>query len=155
ELVNLGQANRPDQLQAQVAAQRQRVTVRATENRLKKSWVTLAALLGAPQLPFSPLVDALEEDGPPLDWETAYAQILACSPELQVARAEVVRDEITVQRERVQPVPNLFARVENGYNFEVNLVTTGVSIGWNFPILNRNQGTINEAMAEVTRARAE
>jgi cobalt-zinc-cadmium efflux system outer membrane protein len=155
ELVNLGQANRPDLLQAQVAAQRQRVTVRATENRLRKSWVDLTTLIGAAQLPFGPLADVLEEDGPPLNWDTAYQQILACSPELAVARAEVLRDEITVQRERVQPVPNLFARVENGYNFEVNLVTTGVSIGWNFPILNRNQGTISEAMAEVTRARAE
>src|SRR5262249_22772618 len=82
-------------------------------------------------------------------------QILQFCPELQVARAEVVRDEITVQRERVQPIPNMFARVENGYNFEVNLVTTGVQIGWNFPVWNRNQGTIREAMAEVTRARAE
>jgi cobalt-zinc-cadmium efflux system outer membrane protein len=155
ELVNLGQANRPDLLQAQVAVQRQRVTVRATENRLRKSRVDLSAVVGAPQLPVGPLVDTLEQDGPPLDWDAAYEQLVASSPELQVARAEVLRDEITVQRERVQPVPNMFARVENGYNWEVNLVTTGVSIGWNFPVLNRNQGTIREAMAEVTRARAE
>ena len=69
--------------------------------------------------------------------------------------AEVVRDEITVQRERVQPIPNAFLRVETGYNWEINLTTVGVQYGWNFPIFNRNQGTIREAMAEVTRARAE
>jgi cobalt-zinc-cadmium efflux system outer membrane protein len=155
ELVNLGQANRPDLLQAQVAVQRQRVTVRSAENRLRKSQVDLATVVGVPELPLEALVDDLERDGPPLDWDSALRQILACSPELQVARAEVLRDEITVRRERVQPVPNLFTRVENGYNFESNLVTTGVQVGWSLPLLNRNQGTIREAMAEVTRARAE
>src|SRR5262249_43988107 len=77
------------------------------------------------------------------------------SPQIQVARAEVLRDEIMVQRERVQPIPNAFLRVETGYNWEVNLTTVGVQYGWNFPVFNRNQGTIREAMAEVTRARAE
>jgi cobalt-zinc-cadmium efflux system outer membrane protein len=155
ELVNLGQANRPDLLQARVGAQRQRVRLRAAENRLSRSWVDLTTALGCPDLPPAPLPDNLETDGPPLDWDESLRQILQFSPEIQVARAEVLRDEITVQRERVQPVPNMFARVENGYNFEVNLVTTGVQVGWNLPVWNRNQGTVREAMAEVTRARAE
>jgi cobalt-zinc-cadmium efflux system outer membrane protein len=155
ELVNLGQANRPDLLQAQVGTQRQRVTLRAAENRLRQSWVDLATVVGCPPFPLGTLADILEVDGPPIDWDGALRQILAASPELQVARTEVLRDQITVQRERVQPVPNMFARVENGYNFEVSRQTTGVAIGWNFPVWNRNQGTIREAMAEVTRARAE
>ncbi|MFO0891540.1 MAG: TolC family protein [Isosphaeraceae bacterium] len=155
ELVNVGQANRPDLLQAQVAVQRQRVKVRAAENRLRKSRVDLATVIGVPELPFEALEDDLEREGPPLEWDAALHQILTCSPEIQVARAEVLRDEITVRRERVQPVPNIFTRVENGYNFEENAVTTGVQVGWSLPILNRNQGTIREAMAEVTRARAE
>jgi len=155
ELVNLGQANRPDLLQAQVAAQRQRVTVRAAENRLKENWVELSAIVACPQPTLGALADTLEQDGPPLDWDSAYRKILGSSPELAVARAEVGRDQITVNRERVQPVPDLFARVENGYNWEVNTVTTGVAIGWRFPILNRNQGTIREAMADLTRSRAE
>jgi cobalt-zinc-cadmium efflux system outer membrane protein len=155
ELVNVGQANRPDLLQAQVGVQRQRVKVTAAENRLRKSWVDLTTVVGCPQFPLTTLADTLEVDGPPLDWESSLLQILQYSPEIQVARAEVLRDQITVQRERVQPVPNMFARVENGYNFEVSRQTTGVSVGWNFPVWNRNQGTVREAMAEVTRARAE
>jgi cobalt-zinc-cadmium efflux system outer membrane protein len=155
ELVNMGQANRPDQLQAQVSAQRQRVKVRAAENRAARSWVELTSVIGIPCIEQAPLVDILDQDGPPIDWDTALREVLTHCPELQVARAEVVRDQITVQRERVQPIPNLFARVENGYNFEVNNVTTGVQIGWSFPVWNQNQGTIRQAMAEVSRARAE
>jgi cobalt-zinc-cadmium efflux system outer membrane protein len=155
EMANVGQANRPDVLQAQVAFQRQRVALRAAENRLRKSWEGLVTTVGAPQLAFASVAGDLEQDLPPLGWDEALRQILEHSPELRVARAEVLRDEITVERERVQPIPNGFLRVETGYNWEVNLTTVGVQYGWNFPVFNRNQGTVREAMAEVTRARAE
>jgi cobalt-zinc-cadmium efflux system outer membrane protein len=155
EMANVGQANRPDVLQAQVAFQRQRVTLRAAENRLRKCWQGLVAMAGAPHLPLSGVAGDMERDLPALDFGDALVRIIRESPELQVARAEVQRDEITVQRERVQPIPNAFLRVETGYNWEVNLTTVGVQYGWNFPVFNRNQGTVREAMAEVTRARAE
>jgi cobalt-zinc-cadmium efflux system outer membrane protein len=155
EMANVGQANRPDVLQAQVSVQRQRVTLRAAENRLWKSWQDLMAVTGAPRLPFSRVAGDIEGDSPTVEFEEAMRRIIEHSPELQVARAEVLRDEITVQRERVQPIPNAFLRVETGYNWEVNLTTVGVQYGWNFPVFNRNQGTVREAMAEVTRARAE
>jgi cobalt-zinc-cadmium efflux system outer membrane protein len=155
EMANVGQANRPDVLQAQVAFQRQRVSLRAAENRLCKSWQSLVAVAGAPHLPLSSVAGDMERDLPTLEFEDALGRIIRDSPELQVARAEVRRDEITVQRERVQPIPNAFLRVETGYNWEANLTTVGVQYGWNFPVFNRNQGTIREAMAEVTRARAE
>jgi cobalt-zinc-cadmium efflux system outer membrane protein len=155
EMANVGQANRPDLLQSQVLAQRQRIALRTAENRLQKGWQGLVATVAAPQLPFSGVAGDIEEDFPPVDFEGALRRIIQESPQLQVARAEVVRDEITVRRERVQPIPNAFLRVETGYNWEVNLTTVGVQYGWNFPVFNRNQGTIREAMAEVTRARAE
>src|SRR5262249_14419269 len=136
EMANVGQANRPDVLQAQVAAQRQRVKLRAAENRFKKTWEALRSVVGAPDLPISGVVGALEADLPPLSWPEALRHLLEHSPQLKVARAEVLRDEITVQRERVQPIPNAFLRVETGYNWEVNLTTVGVQYGWNFPILN-------------------
>jgi outer membrane protein, heavy metal efflux system len=155
EKANVGQANRADVLQAQVAQQRQRVQFRAAENRFKKNWEGLAAMVGAPELSVAGVAGDLEQDLPEIDWRTALRHIFEHSPQLKVARAEVLRDEITVQRERVQPIPNAFLRVESGYNWEVNLTTVGVQYGWNFPILNRNQGTIREAMAEASRARAE
>jgi cobalt-zinc-cadmium efflux system outer membrane protein len=155
ELINLGQANRPDLLRVQVEVQRRRVGVIDAENQYRKSWEFLATLLGDPAALSCPLRDTLELDTPPIAFDDAWGEILRQSPELQAARAEVVRDEITVQRERAQPRPNVFMRVETGYNFEVNNPTVGVNLGINPPLWNRNQGTIREAMAEVVRARAE
>jgi cobalt-zinc-cadmium efflux system outer membrane protein len=155
EMQNVGQANRPDVLSAQVALQRQRIALRAAENRLWKSGQALLAMAAAPHLRYSSVAGDIEQDTAPLDFEAVLHWTIQNSPALQVARAEVLRDEITVQRERVQPIPNAFLRVETGYNWEVNLTTVGVQCGWNFPVFNRNQGTIREAMAEVSRARAE
>jgi cobalt-zinc-cadmium efflux system outer membrane protein len=155
EMVNVGQANRPDLLQAQIYTQRRRVDVQAAENRYRQSWEFLITLIAAPHLAPAPLADDLEQDGPPIDWDASLQYILQQSPEVLVARAEVLRDRITVQRERVQPIPNAFVRGITGYNFEVNNPTAGLQIGFNFPVWNRNQGTIREAMAEVTRASAE
>jgi cobalt-zinc-cadmium efflux system outer membrane protein len=140
EMANVGQANRVDVLQAQVALQRQRVTLQAAENRLRKSWQGLVAMVGAPHLADSGVAGELERDLPALDFDQALGRLIQESPQIQVARAEVLRDEIMVQRERVQPIPNGFLRVETGYNWEVNLTTVGVQYGWNFPSSTATRG---------------
>lgn len=155
EMLNVGQANQPDLLQAQVEAQRQRVTVRTAEARVRARWLDLAALVGEPDLPLPALRDELEPQGPPLDRDVVLAQILGGSPELAFVQAEVVRDQITVQRERAEPIPNVIVQANTGYNFEVRNQTATVQIGLNVPLWNRNQGTIREAQMELTRAQAE
>jgi cobalt-zinc-cadmium efflux system outer membrane protein len=81
--------------------------------------------------------------------------ILACSPELRFASAEVVRDRIALERECREPIPNVTLRAESGYNFEVDNAVAGVEIGFNVPVFDRNQGTILQARGELARAQAE
>jgi cobalt-zinc-cadmium efflux system outer membrane protein len=155
ELVNIGQANRPELLQVQVNLQRRKVAVAAAENDYRQRWEFLTTLLGGPGVIKGALADILERDTPSIGFDAALQTIYECSPQLQAARAEVVRDEITVARERAQPSPNIFLQLVTGYNFETNNQTAAVQLGINPPLWNRNQGTISEAMAEVARARAE
>jgi cobalt-zinc-cadmium efflux system outer membrane protein len=155
ELVNVGQANRPELLQVQVNLQRRKVGVAKADNEYRKSWEMLTTLLGEPGCIRGSLADTLDVDTPAIGFEEALATIYKSSPQLHAARAEVVRDEITVQRERAQPSPNVFVAAVTGFNFETNNQTAGVQIGINPPVLNANQGTVREAMAEVSRARAE
>jgi cobalt-zinc-cadmium efflux system outer membrane protein len=155
ELVNVGQANRPELLQVQVSRQRRSVELAEAENDYRAAWEKLMTLLGACGPVRGALADTLEEESPPISFDEALVRIYETSPQLQAARAEAVRDEITVARERVQPTPNVFVRAVTGYNFEVNNQTAAIQIGINPPLWNRNQGTVREAMAEVARARAE
>jgi cobalt-zinc-cadmium efflux system outer membrane protein len=157
QLVNVGQANEPDLLQAQVEANRERVALVAAQQRYRRGWEHLVTLVGAPELPPTPLAGQLVPDGLPLEWEKELCRLLQESPEIQFAQAEVVRDQITVKREQVQPIPNIVVQGGPGYNFE----TPGNNPNWNVqayinvPLFDRNQGTIRQAQADLVRAHAE
>jgi cobalt-zinc-cadmium efflux system outer membrane protein len=157
QLVNVGQANEPDLLQAQVEANRERVAVVAAEQRYRRAWEYLVTQVGAPELPPTVLTGELEPVGPALVWEQELCRLLQESPEIQFAQAEVARDQITVNREQVQPIPNIVVQGGPGYNFE----TTPRATNWNvqasisIPLFDRNQGTIKQAQADLFRAQAE
>ena len=105
QLVNVGQANEPDLLQAKVEVQRAAVALKNAETRLRKDWEQLSAVVGVPTLPLQPLAGALEPGGLPLGKDEHLARLLEESPELVMARIEVKRDQIQLQRERREPIP--------------------------------------------------
>ncbi|RUL87029.1 TolC family protein [Tautonia sociabilis] len=156
ELVNVGQANEPDLLQARVEAHRARVALRNAENRYRADWEMLVALAGAPELRPLPLdMRPLEAEAAPLDFDAVLADLLHRSPEIQAALAEIRRDQIMVRRERAEPIPNITIQGVTGYNYEFGITTAGVQASIPLPVWNRNQGTVREAMADLSRARAE
>lgn len=155
-LLNVGQANRPDLLQAEVQVHRARAALRAAERHYQGRWRELAAYVGVPNLDKTPLSGNLEiAEDEVLDADTIIQQLINCSPQLRAARAEVARDRIGVQRERNEPFPNLQLRVETGYNYETRNTVAGASVGVKLPIWDKNQGTIAQAQAELARAEAE
>jgi cobalt-zinc-cadmium efflux system outer membrane protein len=156
ELVNVGQANQADKLQAQLESQRAVTDLQVVERQYQSTWEELAAVIGIPELEQTALVGELEfGDAKPLDRDSALSNLLACSPELMVAEAEVARDRIALQREGVEPIPNLNVRAETGYNFESDDAVAGVEIGVRLPLFDKNQGTVIQAQAELMRAQAE
>ncbi len=157
ELVNVGQANEPDLLQAKVESRRARVALRNAENRYRGSWKELTAVAGAPELRPTLLNDKpFESVAVPLDFDAILADLLQRSPEVQAALSEIRRSQIMVRRERVQPIPNVTVQAIVGSNYEFNgLTTAGVQASIPLPIFNRNQGTIREAEADLRRDHAE
>jgi outer membrane protein, heavy metal efflux system len=157
QLVNVGQANEPDLLQAKVEARRVRVALRNAENHYRGNWEHLVSVVGAPELRPIPLDDSLlDAMGAPLDFDATLAELLHRSPEIQAALSEIRRSQIMVQRERREPIPNITMQAVVGRNFEFNnLTTVGVQASIPLPIFNRNQGTVREAQADLMRDHAE
>lgn len=155
QLVNVGQGNQQDLLQAQVEAQRARVGLRTAEARLRKEWVDLVTLIGVPDLKQQPLAGGLEPDGPPLTWDESLARLYAESPEMLFAAAKVQQDQITVQREKREPIPNVTVRGGVGYNFETRNNTADAAFVLPLPLFDRNQGTVRQATADLMRSQAE
>lgn len=156
ELVNVGQANEPDLLQARVEARRARVALRNAENRHRGSWENLVSLAGSPEVRPAHLDDrAFEAPSAPLDFDAALANLLACSPEVRAALAEIRRSQMMVRRERAEPIPNVTVQAVVGRNYEFNITTAGVQASIPLPVWNRNQGTIREAQSDLARDHAE
>jgi len=156
ELENVGQANRADVVQSRLELTRSQTQLSIAETQLRGRLEQLAAVIGAPDQPLDSLQGTLDLDPNQfIDRETALANILTCSPEILFARAEVIRDRIAVDRERVEPIPNVNLRAASGYNFETDNATAGVEVGLRLPIWDKNQGTIMQAQAELGRAQAE
>ena len=155
QLVNVGQGNQQDLLQAEVEASQARVAVRNAETRLRQDWVHLATLVGVPDLPLQPLAGQLEPDGPAINRDEALARLLQESPELAFAVAKVQQDQTQLQRERREPIPNVTVRGGVGYNYETRNPTAQVGLSLPVPVFDRNQGTVRQATADLARSQAE
>ncbi|CAE7476167.1 czcC_4, partial [Symbiodinium sp. CCMP2456] len=117
ESYNMGQARRPEVRRANVMLQRARLDLLSAENTYNESFRRLASLVGTP-IEVGVLSGELLPQCPPLSFDEALARLVAESPELAAARAKLAVDQATVQRERVQWVPDVVVRGGTGYNFD-------------------------------------
>lgn len=167
ELYNVGQADRPDQLEIEIEAERAEIDFLKAQNDWERSWRTLVATVGHPTMPPARLVGDPEGERSVLDESKLLEALLTQSPDIRVARLGVERARAVVSRERAERVPDLFLRGGLGYNyerFEPAIATVAgqrkglegrLEVGITIPIFNRNQGGIAEAEAELAIAERE
>ncbi|MBE7157778.1 MAG: TolC family protein [Rhodospirillales bacterium] len=93
ERFNVGQANEADVHQATAQLQEQRLRLEMAQNEEQQTWQELLATAGT-QLPEHGLADSLDsDDAPKLAYQPALDRVLAQSPELALARAQLRADE--------------------------------------------------------------
>ena len=164
ELNNVGQADRPDQLQSEIEAERADIDLLNAQNDWLGAWRTLAAMAGNPELPPATLAGSAEDDVAPLNETQLLDALLQQSPDVRVSRASLERARAVLARARAQRVPDLFLRGGLGYSYDRFEATPfslvgqrkglegQLQVGVNVPIFNRNQGGIAAAEAEVAIA---
>ena len=166
QLANVGAADRPDVLEAEVEAARAQLQLTAARNRQFAVWRQLAAAVGNPGLQPGPLAATLDSAVPELDRAGALKGLLERSPELEVARLGIQRARAVASRARRETSPDLFLRGAAAYNRELLDDSRGGEarpVGWeaafeagiSLPLFNRNAGGIASARAEETSADAE
>ena len=166
EMGNVGQADRPDQLFADIEAERLDLGLVTARNALERTWRQITAVVNDPSLRPT-LLEGDLEDVPKLDADQALERIYAESPELRTAQVNITRSEIALKRARREPIPDILMSGGVRYNRELlELQPDGVlrrpvgpegffDIGIQIPIFNRNQGAVAAAKAETERARLE
>lgn len=148
------EASRSDVLQAQLEVENAQVLATNARNRADAAWRNLRAVVGDPHLPFQELDG--DAYAPPLefDFQDVITRLQTSSPEIAVAMAEISRARSTVDRARVEPIPNvnfqgLINVRDNGIGGRSD---AGISLSMPIPVFNRNQGAIVKAQHEVMAA---
>ena len=161
QLANVGQADSPDVLEAEVEGQQADLAVTQAEQNQQRVWRELAAVVGDPHLVLMRLEGNLEEM-PAVDAEELVEKLVSESPAVKIAELGVKKAEASLARAKREPIPDLQLRAGLQQNREL-LETTGrptglqgfAEVGVQIPIFNRNQGNIAASGADVKRAQRE
>ena len=162
ELMNTGQADESEVLEAEVEAKRMRMAARMQENTLREEWRSLAAVIGQPNMPIATVAGDLERGWPELNEEEAVEAIAKQSPAVQIAEVSAGRAQVVLARAKSEPFPDVQVRAGMEYNHET-LGSVPWAKGWEglaeasveLPLFNRNQGNIAAARADMDRAQQE
>lgn len=155
ERYNLGQATRAELHMSNVLVQQARLDLLRAENMYRSQFGILTSIVGM-EMPAQPLSGELDKGiDVIIDFDAAVARLYSESPEILAARAKWQADQITLERERVEPIPNIFVQGGAGYNFVERETVAAAQVFLEVPIWDRNQGTIRQAEADLVRQQAE
>src|SRR3989449_6061846 len=128
-LMNTGQADETELLEAEVESQRMRMTARMQENKLREEWRSLTAVIGQPDLPLTTVGGDLEKGWPEVNEEEAVEAIAKESPAVRIADAAEARAQSFLARARRESVPDIQVRAGMEYNYET-LGSGPLAKGW-------------------------
>lgn len=154
-LVKGRQAAPLDLIQIRVEMNRFRAELDAARQERTAAWRRLAAAMGVPDLPDTPVRGALDSTWPDYDFDSAAHRLMECHPDIRTARVGITRAQLALRRARVEAIPN----VNFGAGYERDNVDDQDQ--WAFraslpiPLFDRNQGNLQAASAEVGRAVAD
>jgi cobalt-zinc-cadmium efflux system outer membrane protein len=161
QLANVGQADAPDVLEAEVEAQQADLAVTMAEQNQQRAWKELAAVVGNAKLPLLRLEGSLE-DTPAIDADGLVEKIVNDSPAVKIAELGVKKAEASLARAKRETIPDLQVRAGMEQNRELLETTsrpTGLQgfadVGVQIPIFNRNQGNIAASKSDLERAQRE
>jgi cobalt-zinc-cadmium efflux system outer membrane protein len=162
QLANVGQADQPDVLEAEVEAQRADLAELSAENDRERIWRQLSAAVGVPSLPVTPLAGSLDDPPPKFEFAGTLEDVLRGSPEVKSAESAAGRAGQAAKRARAEKFPDILVR--GGVRDNRWLLETGgrpvghvgfAEVGVRIPIFDRNQGNVQAAQAEIEHANSE
>ncbi len=147
-------ASRVDVLRTRLETEEAALEVESARASVAAAWREMTAFVGEAGLQPSPLAGDLTEKTSIHSWEMTLQTVLANSPELAAARADVQRACWAIRHAQAQNRPDWDVGVSVQYDTQLDSTFTGVEVGMPLPVFNRNQGRIREAQAELAGARA-
>ncbi len=151
KLVDTGEIGKGQMLQAQLQRKQNLLELRNAEQRLVSTGQALGVVLGIDFVDVDAVVGALDSVVPGYDFEEKFQSIAQSHPIIETARAEMLRHQWAVQRERAEPTPNVQSQVGLQFNNATDEVVVNLQFGLELPIHNQNSGRIAAATADYIR----
>lgn len=161
QLGNIGQADQPDVLEAEIEEEQAELAVVSAEQNQMRRWRELAVTVGRPEMPLTQLAGTLDDlpENSPDHWMQA---ILEQSPAVKIAQLGVLKAEALLARAKREPMPDLQVRGGLEKNLELEPITNRTiglqgfaEVGVQIPLFNRNPGGVGAAQADLERAQHE
>jgi cobalt-zinc-cadmium efflux system outer membrane protein len=138
-------------LQTELEQQNALILSQTANNEQIAAWRNLSAVVGA-ELPMRRLDGDVSKLPAKLEWDEQLAHVTSASPESAAALAHLARAQNTLQRARVERIPDIATQFSVQLDNATEDTITGVQVGLPLPIWNRNQGGIRQAQAELSEA---
>jgi cobalt-zinc-cadmium efflux system outer membrane protein len=153
-LFNAGETSEVDYLLAQIEVSNAQNNEAIARQRHFAAWQSLRAVLGVPNMPAAALSGDLESIPDNLTWDDTLGRLLSISPEIGAAVANLERARAALVRARRENIPDI--RFQAGpmkdMGFKEGKWDGIVQLLVPLPILNRNQGAIAQAVADISAA---
>ena len=138
-------------LQAELELETAKLQQERIDNQLRAAKQQLATIICENELPRDDVAGSID-DFQVADYELAYDQLLADSPELAALFADVCRARRKLDREWVEPVPDISWQGTLQYDTISDSFVTGFQIQMPLPKYDQNQGNIARARQEIVVA---
>ena len=155
ELLRAQEVSRVDLLRARIEANSAKLLSSNATNDHKAAWRKLALVVGIPDLAPAEVQDQSEDERVELAWQSTLDRLLASSPELARAHADVQRAKCDLARAYAGRVPDV--QIQAGARYATGAEDALATAGFSLPLrlYDRNQGNIHRARAELAAARQE
>ncbi len=150
-----GESSQVDVLQSQILKSEVGLAKRQADARLAAIWREISAVAGVSDLPIARLDGTLPTKTDLIDWDGLAASMVASSPEYNAAQDRIYRAHAALERQQVQPVPNVAVQLGAGVDYGTNSGMLNLQVGIPLPVSNKNLGNIEAANAEICRAQME
>ena len=152
--VRAGQAALYEPAQLRVLALQARNTLIQARNREAAAWKGLASAMGLPGMPPTELAGRIDMPAPDYCYEKALARVLHAHTDVLSARADIDRDRLGLELQRVTPIPdvNVGLVVQKDYTTPPFNIDYNVRVGLPIPVWDRNQGNIKDAQGRLERS---
>lgn len=144
-----------DVLQAEVQLEVFRSSLERARSGAAVAWQHLADMAGVPQMRPVPLAGDLKTDVLELDREQLKAELVQNNALLNSLRAQQGIAGKTLERQRVQPIPDVTVQFVGEHDHTFNYSTFSTLLALPIPIFDRNQGAIYNAYQEYIRTQRE